>query len=340
MGSSPSSPLPAEFSEALHQAADASGFIGFDTFMRIALYLPEVGYYRREQARVGRHEHSDFFTASSLGPIFGELVVASCLTQLGQRDPAAYHFVEYGAEAGRSVLDGIEHPFARVVTVGNTDHHELTGPCIVFSNELFDAQPCQRWINTPQGWEERGVKLTDDGIRESQRTVATPPAILPESAPPGYQLDLPLAAAALATDLARQSWHGLFLAFDYGKSWRELSEETPQGTVRAYHQHRQNNDLLARLGEQDLTAHVCWDWLSEALQKQEFSVDPVLSQEAFLVKHASDTLARIMQEEATQMSPRKSGLMQLLHPASLGQKFQVLNAWRNETQNSPCPGKG
>ena len=62
----------------------------------------------------------------------------------------------------------------------------------------------------------------------------------------GYLIDAPFAATALAEKIAGQSWTGLFVAFDYGKSWRELIEAAPAGTARAYHRHTQSNDLLAR----------------------------------------------------------------------------------------------
>ena len=38
----------------------------------------------------------------------------------------------------------------------------------------------------------------------------------------GYRFDRPLAAAALADEIAGQPWRGLFVAFDYGKTLAEL----------------------------------------------------------------------------------------------------------------------
>jgi SAM-dependent MidA family methyltransferase len=87
---------------------------------------------------------------------------------------------------------------------------------------------------------------------------------------------------------------------------------------------------LAHIGEQDLTCHVCWDWLASVLENHGFQAAPIISQEAFFVKNTAQTLARIMQEEASSISARKSGLLQLLHPSSLGQKFQVLSATRHD----------
>lgn len=296
--------------------------------MDLALYDPTCGYYTTDRPRVGQDRATDFYTASSLGPIFGELVTAVVRTQLGSRNPADYTFIELGAEDGRSVLDDVAHPFRALKRVGIHDALTLSGPCVVFSNELFDAQPCARFIRADDGWLERGVMLDDGQVKEVSRPAAATIA-LPAAAATGYQLDWPFRAAALAKEIADHPWHGLFVAFDYGKSARELTQECPHGTVRAYHRHRQVTDVLASPGAQDLTCHICWDDLSAALHNAGFKVDPVLSQEAFFVKNAARALAEIMQSEAHGLSARKSGLMQLLHPSALGQKFQALTAWRD-----------
>ncbi len=330
MGSSPSAPLSPELLTALTAVAGEDGFIGFDQFMEIALYHPTVGYYRRDRDRVGLSSSTDFFTASSLGPVFGELVVACCVSNLHGGSPGDFQFIEIGAESGKTVFDEVDHPFAGITAIGHSESPDISGRCIVFSNELFDAQPCRRFVKSESGWDELGAKLEGDGLVDAIRPLSGNVAELPTSAPLGYHLDLPIAARNLATSLTRSDWTGLFLAFDYGKSWTELITETPHGTLRAYHQHRQSNALLDRVGEQDLTCHICWDWLQEALQKKGFSVDSIAFQEAFLVKNAANALAKIMAEEAAHVSARKSGLLQLLHPSALGQKFQVLSAWRDD----------
>jgi SAM-dependent MidA family methyltransferase len=172
------------------------------------------------------------------------------------------------------------------------------------------------------------VQLRERTLHEVPLSATTPPAVLPPVAPEDYRIDLPLAAGTLAAQIAAQTWTGLFVAFDYGKTWRELLEAAPAGTARAYHRHTQSNDLLARPGEQDLTCHICWDWLVEALQQQGFESPRVESQESFLIRHAADFLAAAVTAEATRLSQRKLGLLQLLH--HLGQKFQVLWALRQK----------
>jgi len=295
--------------------------------MDLALYDPACGYYRRHRNRVGYGAETDFFTASTSGPVFGELICAAVVTLLAGRNPRDYTFVEIGAEPGSGVLAEVTHPFAAVHAVRVGDAIELSGKCVVFSNELFDAQPFRRLVFRQSAWREIGVALSGDTLSFREMSAAAP-AELPASAPEGYVIDAPLAARTLAEQLAAPTWSGLFVACDYGKSWAELTTECPEGTARAYHRHSQSNDLLARPGEQDLTCHICWDWLESALSRQGFGKVAVESQEAFFVHHASAHIAAVTSAEAARFSPKKLSLLQLLHPSHLGQKFQVLHGFR------------
>jgi SAM-dependent MidA family methyltransferase len=349
-----------QFIDLFRGHAGPAGTMTFARFMQLALYDPSLGYYRQSRPRVGRAPGTDFFTASN-SPLFGELVAAACTSLLAAHhaDPRDFTFVEIGAEPfdeaqGKpmdSVLANTPHPFGATKTFHLGDPLELNGRCVVFSNELFDAQPFHRFVFRRGAWRELGVALRDDTLVEIEMPEATPaplPATAPEGPAPsgstgltraavegpalskveGYCLDAPLEAAALAGQIAMQPWSGLFLAFDYGKAWTELAEATPAGTARAYFRHAQSNDLLARPGEQDLTCHVCWDWLADALARHGFATPQVESQESFFVHHAADYLASATAAEAGRFSEKKLSLLQLLHPSHLGQKFQALWAWR------------
>lgn len=323
MGSSPASPSP-EFLAVFRAAAGPGGTIPFARFMELALYHTEVGYYRRTRPRVGRERGTDFYTATSLGPVFGEFVAAACVRLLGGRDPRAHTFVEIGAEPGGGVLAGITHPFAAVRTIGVGEALTLSGDCVVFSNELFDAQPFTRTVVRGGEWREVHVALTDGRLVESD----VPFRGDDHAATEGYRFDRPLAAAAVAEEIAKQPWRGLFVAFDYGKTFPELRDNTPAGTARAYHRHQRSDDLLARPGEQDLTCHVCWDWIAAALTRHGFAEPRLEFQETFLVRHAGPAVAAAAEAEAGRLSARKIALLQLLHPAGMGQRFQALHALR------------
>lgn len=332
MGSSTDNdPAPsAEFLDAFRREAGAGGVLTFADFMALALYHPQLGYYRRDRVRVGRTAEADFYTATSSGPIFGELVAAAAVELLGgDADPEHHAFVEIGAEPGGGVLAGVAHPFGSVRTVQVGETAALSGRCVVFSNELFDAQPLRRFVRNGGAWRELGVRLTpEDGLTECVLPEAVCEPWLPDSAEEGYVFDAPVAAGELAGAIADGDWQGLFIAFDYGKSCAELSRHCPGGTARAYHRHRQHNGLLERPGEQDLTGHVCWDWLIDALSAHGFTRPVLESQEAFFMHHAGSHLSATMAAEGGGFSQKKLSIMQLLHPANLGQKFQVLHARR------------
>jgi len=322
--------------EALRRRARGRPAISFEEFMDTALYEPEAGYYRKDRGRIGYGDGTDFLTATSSAPIFGKLIVAACGHLLG---PDALHgmaFAELGAERGKGVLDGNAHPFRSVRLVAAGDPIVIEGPCVVFSNELFDAQPFRRFRFRAGAWRELGVSFAGPALEQVEvKSVSPAPAGLPSGAAEGYVIDAPVAAAALARDIAAQPWTGLFLAFDYGKKWEEIAFGTPAGTARAYRRHAQTNDLLAFPGDQDLTCHVCWDWLESALASAGFGETHVESQEAFFTRHSGSFIEAFLASEAGRVGREKLSLLQLLHPAHMGQKFQVLWALRGAPPRLP-----
>jgi SAM-dependent MidA family methyltransferase len=316
-------------------AAEPGALTGvpFARYMELAMYHPTAGYYTRDFKRVGRDEKADFFTATSFNPVFGELVVAAAVKLLAPARPADYTFVEVAAEPGAGLLRDLPHPFAAYQPISYGQPFTFPAQSVVFSNELFDAQPFTRVIWREGRWRELGVALHGRHLREVEMPEFSPELAayadrLPKTAEEHYHIDLPLRTVPILERIVGPKWSGLFLAFDYGKYWQELAEHHPAGTARTYHRQKQGNDLLARPGKQDLTCHICWDWLEDGLARAGFGESRVDSQESFFMNHASETLAAITRAEASSFSPRKRMLIQLLHPANMGQKFQALHALR------------
>lgn len=323
----------AHFLEIMTAEPGAERGVSFARFMELAMYHPTAGYYTRDFRRVGRDRKADFYTATSFNPVFGELVVAATVQLLAPARPADFHFVEIGAEPDGGVLREIPHPFASYRTIRLGEGLVVNGPVVLFSNELFDAQPFHRVVWRDGAWRELGValragKLTEVELDGFCAELTTERARLPKTSTEGYHLDLPLRTIPLLQRIVDQPWTGLFLAFDYGRTWHELAEEMPTGTARTYFRQKMGNDLLNRPGQQDLTCHICWDWLEDVLAQASFNEAVVESQEGFFARHASETLAAITAAEARGLSPRKRMLMHLLHPAHMGQKFQAIHALR------------
>jgi SAM-dependent MidA family methyltransferase len=72
------------------------GWIGFDTFMRTALYEPGLGYYSGPMRRFG--PQGDFVTAPEISPLFGGCVASACRDWFEQVDPV---ITEFGAGTGQ-----------------------------------------------------------------------------------------------------------------------------------------------------------------------------------------------------------------------------------------------
>nr|WP_267384206.1 class I SAM-dependent methyltransferase [Cyanobacterium sp. uoEpiScrs1] len=92
--------------EAIEQSPQQK--ITFADYMNLALYHPEEGYYSSGRANIGTQ--GDFFTASSLGEDFGELLAEQFLEMwelLGS--PKTFNLIEVGAGSGLCAADILKY---------------------------------------------------------------------------------------------------------------------------------------------------------------------------------------------------------------------------------------
>ena len=108
----------------------------------------------------------------------------------------------------------------------------------------------------------------------------------------------------------------------------EITSEMPNGSARTYFKHTQGTDLLDDPGNRDITFDICWDFIKEAFNTQKGIECHLQSQEAFFVNHAKIEL-KIFYRRLNLLSLKdKQTLLELIHPANMGQKFQTLYALR------------
>ena len=305
--------------------------IDYAQYIERALYTPKFGYYKQQKDRVGRSAECDFYTSESLGACFAQLVLTAAEDLLGPEKSQQACFVEIAAEPGNALVQHWpHHPFAKTQVIRQGEALQIEGPVVIFANEWLDALPSIVCYLAMGSGEKKGVFSPQKGQLQEVLLDAFSPAVsavahrLPKTAPEGYQLDWPLAAENALTELMACEWSGLFLCFDYGKSWQTLLQDCPEGTARTYQNHVQGNDLLASPGAQDITCDIIWDPLKSVLHSV-CAREPVLeSQEAFLVQRAQRAAESIVKASAGSFSEAKQSLMQLMHPAHMGQRFQVL----------------
>ena len=341
---------------------ETHGPVSFAWFMEQALYHPEHGYYSSGCCAVGRK--GDYFTNVSVGPLFGQLMLAQFAEiweQLGKIDN--FVIVEQGAHDGqfaRDVLQSAEErapgffealryriiepfpilrerqsqmlePFRNKIEWRNS-LEPFTG--IHFSNELLDAMPV-RLISDDT---EKLVELQGERFVFVERPVlqGTTAPQLPSTHPAFNEAVLDW-LDSVAANLER----GYVIAIDYGHSGDEF-----QGDVRVRAQHRHLDSPFEQIGHADITMQVDWTSIVHRAAANRLSVAGFADQHHFLTgiiselvrSGLSDLRAGDWRQSPLLDSPKaKRALQTLLHPEMLGRAFQVLALAKNVDPTATPP---
>lgn len=269
------------------------GPITFARFMEIVLYDPEAGYYTGREPRAGRN--GDFLTAAESHPLFG-WALARQVAEIAERldHPEPFVIREHGAGSGAlgvAILEGLRRDVPqiaasvryqpvettaarreviaeRLAAAGLAEHLApaeggVTG--VVVANELLDALPAHRLLRDTLG-ELREVFVGLDATGALVDVVGEPstPDLADRlesegvSLKRGQRAEVCLAIDHWVGDAAASLDGGVLLLIDYGYPATALYDhgERPDGTLRAYTQHRVHADPYRHLGTQDLTTHV------------------------------------------------------------------------------------
>lgn len=316
------------------RAVRNGGKMSFRDFSEIALFAPRFGYYRKTRERVGRGEGTDFYTAASLGDIFGKLICRAAQNLLGTAENLRdYTLVEIGAEPGQTHFESRRDFFREIRTIRVGENLEIPEKAVVVANELLDAQPFHRLVSRAGTWLEIGVEespetpgiwrecLLDDLSSPALKNFAENTAV---PADDGWHLDISLDAETLLQKILGGNWSGAAIFPDYGKTLADCLDTFPEGTARAYRRHSQNNSLTHAPGEQDLTCHVLWDRLHAVAESCGFRAEKPLRQESFFMKYARSEIEEILTGTAPDTARERAKLIELIHPAKMGHAFQVL----------------
>jgi SAM-dependent MidA family methyltransferase len=122
---------------------------------------------------------------------------------------------------------------------------------------------------------------------------------------------------------------GRVMAFDYGlESDAFFVPPRKDGTLRAYYRHQITDDLLARVGEQDLTSSVNFTAIRNAGESAGLKSEPMRAQEQFLMGIFEKTLKQ-PERFPEWTAKRRRQFQTLVHPEHLGRQFQVLQQVRD-----------
>ena len=321
--------------------------------MASALYDPADGYYARPAGQVGRG--GDFYTSVSTGSLFGRLLaryIAEWHREAGS--PDRWRIVECGANDGSLAADilaalgsspGLEYaiieplpllaaaqrerlPAARVVAAPD----QLAAnplPSFVLGNEVIDALPFHIIESDGQTWQLQGVTLSPDGRFVWAGLGEAPPGLVAgiPPRPAGYRTEVRDNVPPFLAPLATAMTGGRMLWLDYGFERDDYYHESrTTGTLRTFSRHRAAEDPLESPGEIDITAHVDFTALADALVQTGGTVLRFEPQGRFLTGVARPWLLELegRTDEATRKDLR--AFQTLTHPGHLGAKFHAIEA--------------
>lgn len=339
----------------------AGGSLPWAEVMRIALYEPGAGYYRRGVRRIGRG--GDFYTSVSVGPAFGELLglfVERAWRAAGS--PGKFAIIEQGAHDGtlaRDILGGLQrgapelcrgvtyvivepdaaHRAAQRETLGDlagklshADHPaalaDLPANAVFLCNELPDAMPVHRVQFTSGSWRELHVRAAESGGLEF--FPAAPPSArlagelpkFPGEPPEGFITEVNLEMLDWMRALAAARFSGPVLILDYGHGAEDSFVQHPAGgSLRRYRGHRSDERVLEDLGECDLTAHVNFTRLAQEALECGMELVEFIEQGRFLSRLLAES------EPAAHAMRDAAWLRQfqtLTHPGIMGRAFHAL----------------
>lgn len=330
----------------LREEIQKHGPIPFVRFMEAVLYHPTFGYYSSPGEKIG--PQGDYYTSSSVHPVFGELLAKQlhqmCLAL--DEDASTYTLVEMGAGKGTLCFDILRYFQRESPSVFNRLRYiiiekspdlrerqkerlkplfpnqvqwEETVPIqfvgVLLSNELLDAMPVHRLRVDPHGVQEIYVDWKEDQFVETLGALSTP-RLLDYLKNIDVQFDRPteieinLQAIDWMRHIGQSLARGYVVTIDYGFPAEELyTPRRPKGTFLCYYRHTTNENPYDHVGEQDMTAHVDFTSLAKAGEEVGLSLIGFTDQTHFLMGLG---IAQRMEPYAMEMETSEEARKQFL----------------------------
>ncbi|MBV9691137.1 MAG: SAM-dependent methyltransferase [Ktedonobacteraceae bacterium] len=316
---------PTPLQQLIIERIQRNGPITFAEFMRMALYMPDYGYYVTGPTRMGWQ--GDYYTSTDVSPLFANCMGRQLYQMWEQlKRPSPFVVLEQGAGRGH-LAEGVrcwanhhsrEDDFVAALdyrigdlrmgqdAVAENEPSDATAqPHVILSNELVDAFPVHVL-------EKRNARLYEVYVHVQQDRLSE---VLDEPSSPevadyldsyhipwlsfndGWRAEVNLAALRwmkctarlLLGSSPRRKRHGFILTIDYGDRARLLyTRHRPRGTLVSYFQHQLTERPLVRPGEQDITAHVNFSALIGEGRKQGLRLHKFTTQRLWLESMGMD----------------------------------------------------
>ncbi len=354
------------------------GVIGFDEYMRMALYEPGLGYYSASLPKFGAQ--GDFVTAPEISGLFGYCLARQASDLIAQG--CAAEVLEFGAGSGKlcaQILESLPALASYRILDLSADlrqrqqrslrarlsaelFHKIEWldrlprdfDGIVLANEVLDAMPVHI-LSRQDDWVELGVGYqaqrfawlpfeADAATREAMRRIEMRRMERGLGAlPRDYSSELNLNYRPWLAALAQGCRRAVVLIIDYGYEQAQYYHaERRRGTLTCYYQHRAHADPFVYPGLQDITAFVDFDACADAAEASGFDITGLIEQGQFLL--ANDLLDEAQRragdsEPMTQLAISQQ-VAKLSLPQEMGEKFKVLALQKDLQLEMPAMQRG
>lgn len=335
----------------------AKGIISFASFMELALYHPESGYYNADNFELG--QHGDFTTAAEISPLFAKCL-ARQIQQINEEMPSS-SILELGAGSGRLAHDllteleslnclpdqyyiyeispglrkkqrallqaSLPQLSSRIIWL-DTLPENFSGTII--ANEVLDALPvhCFR-IEDNKVWEKCVAFENQQFVFKLRESFSEEALRIKEeyALPEGYEFEINFKLKAFLEVLSRCLKKGMILFSDYGYGQKEYYHpERRLGTLCCFYQHRQDSNPLLLPGQKDITAHVDFTRVIDLASDAGFTLQGFTSQACFLLGCGLSTY--VMEAEKTLAQAEQVNLHHavkiLTLPTEMGERVKFM----------------
>ncbi len=339
------------------ESQPGSGWIGFDTFMALALYTPGLGYYANDSTKFGLMPFavqgeavvagSDFVTAPEMTPLFGQTLATQVAQALAVTQ--TNEVWEFGAGSGALALQVLDtlaalgQPLQRYTivdlsgtlrarqqaklvkyadTVRWVDALPDTLQGVVLGNEVLDAMPVKLLVRLSGVWHERGVSMAGDQfVWQDRPTDLRPPFEI--EGEHDYLTEIHPQAESFMRTLADKLTVGAAFLIDYGFPEHEYYHpQRAMGTVMCHQGHRSDPDPLAQVGLKDITAHVNFTGIALAAQDAGLNVLGYSTQARFLMN------CGLVTRMETADLPARVQAQKLIMEHEMGEIFKVMGFYK------------
>ncbi len=230
---------------------------------------------------------------------------------------------------------------------------------VVLANEVLDALPVERIINSKGKIHRQGVSIDKKSGRlffeeiaitqELEKSIASAQEKLdinipPEFAPEGWTTEWHVDNKKWLKDIYEKINNGILLIIDYAKeAKRYYSLSNSNGTLISYKNQKIVENVFESPGDCDLTAHICIESLIHDSETLGFETIGIVKQgEALLLLGLAERLFEIQNELKDDISKalsRREALLRLVDPICLGDfKWFVFSKFNNNKfkVNSSC----